>query len=201
MNKVAVVILNYNTSHDCRKCVSFLQRQVSVELEIVIVDNCSHPDDVEQLRGLCVEQGCTLIENHENRGYNAGNNIGLRYAASKGYEYAMIANPDMEFPQVNYIIQLINILKRDEDIVAIGSNIIDANGQRQNPRKFTTYREELCWFISGLKKILKLNSSRILQPINQYCDILMGSCIVIRVNFIKQIGYFDENIFLYLILR
>lgn len=26
-------------------------------------------------------------------------NIGLRYAANKGYEYALIANPDMEFPQ------------------------------------------------------------------------------------------------------
>ena len=111
--KVAVIILNYNSSLDCRKCVSFLKKQREVELEIVVVDNCSQAYDVEKLRQLCKEYGCTLIENHENRGYNAGNNIGLRYAAEKGYKYALIANPDMEFPATNYIVTLVATISQD----------------------------------------------------------------------------------------
>lgn len=37
--RVPVILLNYNSASDCRKCVSFLKRQQGVELEIIIVDN------------------------------------------------------------------------------------------------------------------------------------------------------------------
>jgi GT2 family glycosyltransferase len=95
---IPIIILNYNSSTDCSKCISFLKQQKEVEVEIVVVDNCSREDDVKTLRKLCSKQQCTLIENHENRGYNAGNNIGLRYAAQKGYKYALKPIV-MEFPQ------------------------------------------------------------------------------------------------------
>ena len=100
--KIATIILNYNSSADCRKCIGFLKAQQGVELEIVVVDNCSRDDERKAVETLCKEQGCTFIANNENKGYNAGNNVGLRYAAEKGYEYALIANPDMEFPQTDY---------------------------------------------------------------------------------------------------
>lgn len=44
--KVAVIVLNYNSSADCRKCVTDLKRQEGVELEIIIVDNCSRKEKV-----------------------------------------------------------------------------------------------------------------------------------------------------------
>ena len=44
--KVAVIVLNYNSSADCRKCVTGLKRQEGVELEIIIVDNCSRKEKV-----------------------------------------------------------------------------------------------------------------------------------------------------------
>ena len=96
-DKIAIIILNYNSSADCRKCIGYLKTQQDVKLEIIVVDNCSHEDERKAVETLCKEQGCTFIANNENRGYNAGNNVGLRYAAEKGYEYALIANPDMEF--------------------------------------------------------------------------------------------------------
>ena len=77
--KVAVIILNYNSSADCCKCVVDLKRQEGVELEIIIVDNCSRKEDASAVEQLAAEQGCTFIAAAENRGYNAGNNIGLRY--------------------------------------------------------------------------------------------------------------------------
>ncbi len=195
--KVPIIILNYNTSFDCRKCISFLKKQQGIDIEIIVVDNCSSENDLKNLRSLCKEEQCTLIENHENKGYNAGNNIGLRYAADKGYEYALIANPDMEFPQTDYIIRLIKVMEQDNSIAVCGSNIEGIDGKRQSPRSFTTYWTEVLWFINGIKKLINRQHSIILNPQNQYCDILMGSCIFVRISFIKQIGYFDENIFLY----
>ena len=77
--KVAVIVLNYNSSADCCKCVADLKQQEDVELEIIIVDNCSRKEDASAVEQLAAEQGCTFIAAAENRGYNAGNNIGLRY--------------------------------------------------------------------------------------------------------------------------
>lgn len=192
--KVAVIILNYNSSNDCRKCVSFLKRQEGVELELILVDNCS--SDGENVKKLSLEQGCTFIASSENRGYNAGNNIGLRYAVKQGYKYALITNPDMEFPQMDYILRLVNVMEQNDEIAVCGSNIKGIDGKRQSPRRFTSYWSELFWFLSGVKR--KINkSSLILEPKNQYCDILMGSCIFVRLNFIEKIDYFDENIFLF----
>ena len=82
--KIPVILLNYNSSADCCKCVADLKRQEGVELEIISVDNCSRKEDASAVEQLAAEQGCTFIAAKENRGYNAGNNIGLRYAANKG---------------------------------------------------------------------------------------------------------------------
>ena len=105
--RIACIILNYNTSSDCRKCASFLTSQEDMEVELIFVDNNSLPDDWKKLKEFCLVKGHTFIENQENKGYNAGNNVGLRYAAEKGYEYALIANPDMEFPQKDYLSRMV----------------------------------------------------------------------------------------------
>ena len=191
--KVAVIILNYNSSNDCRKCVSFLKRQEGVELELVLVDNCS--PDGDKVKALCREQGCTFIASHENRGYNAGNNIGLRYAAEKGYKYALIANPDMEFPQTDYVKRLVEAIETDCDIAICGSNILGVNNDRQNPWKFPTFWDEIP-ITAYLRQ--KTKYARNEQPNqNAYCDIVTGCCFLVNINIIKQIGYLDENVFLY----
>lgn len=195
--KIPVILLNYNSSSDCRKCISFLKKQEDVELEIIIVDNCSPREgEVETIKALCDEQDCTFIAASSNCGYNAGNNIGLRYAAKKEYKYALIANPDMEFPQTDYILNLVNVMEHNEKIAICGSNIVGIDRKRQSPREFTSYWSELFWFFSGLKRKIS-KSPLILEPKNQYCDILMGSCIFVRLNFIEKIDYFDENVFLF----
>lgn len=195
--KVAVIILNYNSFNDCRKCVSFLKRQEGVELELVLVDNCS--PDSNQVETLCREQGCTFIASSQNRGYNAGNNIGLRYAANKGYKYALIANPDMEFPQSNYVKLLVDVMENDKVIAAIGSEILGVDGDRQNPINFVSFWDEFLWPLSGLKHfILKRTLSNTLNyTYSQYCPVLSGSCLMVSIPFLQEINFFDENVFMY----
>lgn len=196
MNKIAIIILNYNSSTDCRKCIGFLKRQEDVEMEIVVVDNCS-PKEGEQdyIKQLCKEQGCTFIQTNENRGYNAGNNIGLRYAAEKGYRYALIANPDMEFPQKNYLKLMVAAMEKDDDVAVCGSNILSASGERENPWSFSSMWEEFPGIVYTKKMLGKERTP--LHSKNCYCDILHGCCIMVNLQIISQCGYFDENIFLY----
>lgn len=196
-----VIILNYNSADDCRKCVLSLKNQIDIELDIIIVDNCSDIYDKQCVKSLCEEYHCVLMESDFNSGYNAGNNIGLRYASEKSYDYALIANPDMIFPQKNYLALLMNIVENDKDIVMLGSDIQTLDGIHQNPRNYNSQKwwQSFAW----IKDVFKKNDhdkipSWIENPqISHFCNGLNGCCFIIRMSFVKQIGFFDEKVFLY----
>lgn len=197
---IPVILLNYNTTDDCRKCISFLQKQTGMDLEIIVVDNCSTEENRRAVENLCKEEGCTFIANNRNAGYNAGNNVGLRYAAEKGYEFALVANPDMEFPQVDSIAKMVSDMDLDEDIVALGTDVVTKGGIHQNPRlyKLQRWQNSFNW----LKDVIHTKKERTPDWVDcpeksHYCSGLNGCCLVLRLSFIKDIGYFDERIFLY----
>lgn len=198
--KVAVIILNYNSNADCRKCIGFLQNQQDIKIEIVVVDNSSREEERKAVRAFCKESGCTFIANETNKGYNAGNNVGLRYAAEKGYEFALIANPDMEFPQTDYIAKLIDKMKEDEDIVVCGSDIIGPDGIHQSPMgRDDNWRDSLGWIkdIFGKRKQGEAYNFIGNYKESHYCHKISGCCLLIRMSFLKQINFFDEKVFLY----
>lgn len=194
---IPIIILNYNSSSDCRKCISSLKRQEDIDMEVVLVDNGSKEEDLIALRTLATEQGCTLIENKENRGYNAGNNIGLRYASEKGYKYALIANPDMEFPQTDYLLKMAAKMEENEEIVVCGSDIITPEGNHQNPMRESTYFEELFWPITTLRNRKKKAWFLMDYTKSECCEKVSGCCFIIRLSFAQDIGFFDEKVFLY----
>lgn len=193
---VPVILLNYNTSADCRKCLSFLARQKGVRVVPVVVDNCSRHDDLAEVRALCADEGCVLLEAKENRGYNAGNNIGLRWSAEQGYKYALIANPDMEFPQTEYVARLVAAMEQDEQAAVIGSDIVGVNGEHQNPMRELGYREELLWPVAWLLRVFRRKDDAPWKETG-VCSKLSGCCLLIRLSFLKDIGFFDEGVFLY----
>ena len=199
--KIATIILNYNSSADCHKCISYLKAQQGVEQEIVVVDNCSREDDRKAVETLCKEQSCTFIANKENKGYNAGNNVGLRYAAEKGYEYALITNPDMEFPQIDYLANLLAQMQEDEKIVICGSDIVGADGIHQSPMgKEGNWRGSFGWVKDIFGNKNKNNDAyKFIDNYKEshYCHKVSGCCFMIRIPFLKEIGFLDENVFLY----
>ena len=199
--KIAIVILNYNSAADCRKCIADLKRQTGIDAEIVVVDNCSREDDRRAAEQLCRENGCTFIASAENRGYNAGNNIGLRHAAEKGYEFAMICNPDMEFPQADYIDKLLAPMLRDKNIAVCGSDIRTPEGVHQNPRSYSrgSWLHSFRWVKDIFRKKDKGSvPDWVADPhVSRHCRGLNGCCLLLRISFVRQIGYFEERIFLY----
>lgn len=198
--KVAVVLLNYNSSADCRKCISHLKRQEGVELEIIVVDNCSRKDDAHAVEQLAKAEGCTFIAAMENRGYNAGNNIGLRYAAEKGYEYALIANPDMEFPQRHYVARMVGEMEQREETAVAATDIISPELQHQNPMQPDPkgWKSSFGWIRTVMKRSSTSSPDFTADCATSHvCKKVSGCCLMIRMDFIQRIGFFDENVFLY----
>ena len=198
--KIPVILLNYNSSSDCRKCVADLKRQEGVELEIIIVDNCSQKEDASAVEELAAEQGCAFIAAKENRGYNAGNNIGLRYAAEKGYTYVLIANPDMEFPQQDYIMRLTEEMAKRADVVVAATDIISPEVSHQNPMISDPkgWTSSFNWITAIWNRSSKETPDFIGDfKTSNVCKKVSGCCLMVRMDFIKRIGFFDEQVFLY----
>lgn len=198
--KIAIIILNYNSSADCCKCINSLKQQQGVDTEIIVVDNCSLEEERKAVEIICKENDCTFIANNENKGYNAGNNAGLRYAVEKGYEYALIANPDMEFPQKDYLYRLAEKLQNDTDIVVCGSDIIGADGIHQSPMgKEGNWRNSFGWIKDILRRKKQGEAYDFIDNYKEshYCHKVSGCCFMIKTAFLEQINFFDEKVFLY----
>lgn len=206
--KIAVILLNYNSSKDCKKCLSFLKKQEGAELDVIIVDNASKEEEKEELRKLeswgVGELGAikniTIIESDQNRGYNAGNNIGLKFAAERGYKYALISNPDMEFPDPLYLEKLIKEIKKRNEVVVVASDIVTPEGIHQNPMlPDGDWKSSFGWIKGLFKKSKKGESYDFIGDFKKsgYCSKVSGCALMVDLDFIKKIGFFDEYPFLY----
>lgn len=85
---LSVVIVNWNSRDDLRRCLDSLRSQTHRELEILVVDNGSSDDSVDMMVREFPE--VTVIETRENLGFAEGCNRGI--AASHGPWVAMLNN-------------------------------------------------------------------------------------------------------------
>lgn len=195
---VAAVVLNYNSSSDCRKCVSYLSRQIYPNLSIILVDNASTMrGEMEELNRLKQEHNLQLIFSEANRGFSAGNNIGLRAAVQNGAEWMLVINPDVELRESDYISKVMNEVRNWPDSAVIGTNVLLPSGQKQNPIRELRFWEEFFWPIDWIKKKLKIWDGYRVEDVTGYCEKLSGCCFFISRDFLKQINYLDEHVFMY----
>lgn len=198
MENIAIVIVNYNSSGDCKKCIRTLKQQIDVNVEFFIVDSASKEQDVKDLQEYCEQKGFNFFASNENLGYNRGNNIGLRAAAKKGYKYALVCNPDMEFPDPIFLATLVRDFDKDKEIVAVGGNIVGLDGKPQSPMKADgNWMQSFNWIKSIWNRKNDYNTYLDNPQKSHICSKLMGSCILIDLDFIQSVGFFDENVFLY----
>src|SRR4030042_445179 len=87
--KIAIVILNYNGLANTLQCLKSLKKcsHDKFKVEIIIIDNDSKDDSVETLSKL---KDIIFIQNHNNLGFAAGNNIGIKKALQRNADYILI---------------------------------------------------------------------------------------------------------------
>lgn len=197
MNKVMAVILNYNSYDDTMKCFDYLKKQEGVDLKVCIVDNKSTENRQDDLRQLA-DQDTFVIINEENKGFSAGNNLGLKKAAEENCNYSLIINPDVEIRDKDYLKKLSDLMDEDKTIAVAGTDIVKADGKHQNPLREPYFLEEVFWRMA----IAKNKLSKKIPYVKNYsksgcCKKLSGCCFMVDMNFMKDVEFLDEGVFLY----
>ena len=222
---IAVILLNFNSEKDLFISTVQLKKQININLITIIVDNASSAISVEKVKEwskLYKDNSFSassnelfeltkdnilnknnyktfFIYNNENNGYSAGNNIGIKLADYLNVDTVMIANPDMRFENVNYMFELSKTLFSDQKCVVAASKIIGLDGKDQSPLREASFYEELMWPRHLFPSIFKSTSFILPYEKNKIITVpkVMGCCLMLQMDFLREINYFDENIFLY----
>ena len=194
MSLISVIIVNYNQEKLTIKSInSILKYWLTVKYEIIVIDNNSLKSSL--LKNFCSKHNIKFIKSKKNYGLAKAFNIGIKN--SKG-DYILLFNNDAFFIEKVYfkkLFKFINSLEYNKWI--IGFKILNEDLTIQ----YSIYKYPT--LLSFIKRILKygdelIKDDNIYEQINVFNDkFLKGVVLFFKKELIKDIGGFDENIFLY----
>jgi GT2 family glycosyltransferase len=192
---VSIIIVNWNTRELLLNCLSSVFATAGgLEVEIFVVDNGSTDGSSEAARREF--PGVTIIQNTVNRGFAQANNQALAQATGR---YVLLLNSDAALTEGS-LQGLVSFMDRTPKAGIAACQYMDTDGSRQNSfDNFPTLATELL-----NKSILKLlfparypgKRRHYREPLA--VDSVIGACMIVRAEAVRQVGVLDEDYFFFL---
>lgn len=199
--KVAVIIVNWNTGEYLAKCLESLAALPESEMieEVIVVDNASSDRSIVSAQVTVAKTGnrprVRFIKNEKNLGFAAANNVGWKRLNERGSRaHVLLLNPDTQ-ALPGMIKTMAETFSRSEKIGIVGPKILNGDGTLQpSVRKFPGRKEIILY-------MLKLGSRVKDQAIDynreQAVDQVMGAIFLIKRECADQVGWLDEKYFVW----
>lgn len=227
-HNVAVIILNYGRWRDSLDCANSVLASEEAPSQVIIVDNASPDDSLQRFRqwlnersgantmaseipsnferlvthyseaNFQEEASIRIIGARENRGYAAGNNIGMRLAFERGAEACWILNNDtLVAPQALGAMR--QRLFHGDGAGLCGSIILYAE-ERDKVQCCAGGFTNIWTGLSVLPgRGMLLEEARSLAPhtVESGLNFIYGASVMATRTFCECVGFMDENFFLY----
>lgn len=201
--RLGIIILNYNTPDSCLECIKSIMDTIQGDYHIYLVDNNSKDASLRIFYDTYGQSDhVTIISEKQNRGYAAGNNVGLAKAIADGCQYLMISNSDIIFLDSSIQI-LLDFLITQADAGMVVPSIMNRKGQNTTMlRKSATKLWHLIIYTTFLKHYLKRLRSKVIIQHEKIgnptkVEVVSGCCMLIKKELLDEIGLLDENTFLF----
>lgn len=194
-----IVILNYNDYPTTLELVHQIYQFNEID-EIVVVDNNSTDNSFDVLFKKSKQLNFTLIRADKNGGYSYGNNLGIKYLIEHSNpDIIIIANPDVLFEE-KIIYRIKQAFISNNDIGLLSPIMTDRNGKQMRMwLKLPSYINSLldCSLIGRqINKLLGYKRINFSKPLFEV-EKIPGSFMAFRSVALKEIGLFDDGVFLY----
>lgn len=193
-----VVVLNYNDYVTTQKFIDHVKNFKS-EIQFVIVDNCSTNDSLEILTkyvdGL---DNVEIIAADKNGGYAYGNNFGMKYLREKyNSKYLVVANPDTVIEE--RIFDKVKETFESTDYALLSPVMKNRDGSIAEVPYWDipSFWDDVFGCIYIFRKLNKKKYVVDYEKGVQSVETLPGSLWFIKADILEEIGYLDENTFLY----
>ncbi len=179
-----MVVLNYNGKPFLDKCFTALSRlsYPASLYEVIMVDNASTDGSVAYVQKFY--PSVRILSLNRNLGYTGGNNKGAEVA--KGDLIAFL-NSDTSVDK-DWLSELVSVLIKDERIGVCGSKIVFAESNE----------------IQYDGGFVNLMGSVVFHPVQKRAvdgfylvGSICGAAFLIKKKILKELGYFDEDFFMY----
>lgn len=194
------IVLFHNQKDQLIKTINSILN-ASLDIKLYLIDNSTN----DALKILAeYDERIVYIFNNANLGYGAGHNVAIQKSIEDNIPYHLVLNPDIYFDSFDILYKLYNYMEEHQNVGNIIPQVKYPNGDIQylckllpTPmdlilRRFIPLKSwkekrneqyELKW--TGYNKIMNIPS-------------LSGCFMFLRVDALKKVGLFDENIFMYL---
>lgn len=201
MTDLSVSVVSYRTPTLLLRCLDALdgeRRGGQLALEVTVVENASGDGSAELVAARF--PWVTLIRNERNVGFGAAHNQVLRKLAAR---HVLILNSDA-VPQPGALRILVDVLDHCPRVAVAGPRLRYPDGRVQPSRRRFPTLATLFMESTQLQRFAPSNS--VLQRYyvadrsdhdTQDVDWLVGACLAVRAEAIKQVGLFDERFFMY----
>lgn len=209
---LGILIVNYNVSGYLKRCLESIRDQLQdIDYIVSIFDNASSDDSLDDLDDLKIPY--VLTKSKINIGFGRGINQASRKVEA---DYYLILNPDTII--VNSIIQhLLSVMSQRPNISILGCPMVDLNDVIQPFSYALPSALQAIASILDLKKLLKIpmlkylfKKAKSISAIESYVNLpqldgglkevecVPGSGFLVRSKDFRDLGGYDENIFLYM---
>ncbi len=130
--KLLVVIVTYNGRRWLDRCLGSVRTwkpdgSALSAVDLFVVDNASTDGSADFVASEFPE--AILVRNDRNLGFGKANNIGMRYALEKGYDYVYLMNQDAWINEIT-LGRLVRYAENDEDYGVLSPLQFRADGER-----------------------------------------------------------------------
>lgn len=198
---ISVFIVNYNTCDLLEQCLtSIFDTKGDLDAEVFVVDNNSNDGSSEMVKAKFHQ--VFLTEYSENMGFTKAINSVLPLA--KG-EYCLLLHPDIELP-AGTLRDFVAFFEAHPKAGVLGGNLYYPDGT-PNPCEifFPGFKNDLLRFATRLAARLPAGG-KLLWHFNALewshestCQVnwVWNACMMVRGKVFEQIGYFDEDFFVW----
>ena len=185
--KATIVIPNINGKGWLRDSIESIYAQTEQDFDLIVVDNGSTDESLEQARSYCTRPNFTLIENGRNTGFSHAVNQGIARAKS---EFVVLFNNDA-FAEPQWLAELIRTAETDPRIFAVQSLMIRHFDRElaDDAGDYVTWMGFACKTGDGRRASRYTRTKRIFSA--------CGGASLYRKSILDEIGGFDENFFAY----
>ena len=159
---IGIVILNYETWDVTLQCMeSIMEAENEEMIRIYLVDNASTRKKPKEIDRFIEQHSVTYIEAAENRGYAAGNNLGICRALEDQCTYVLITNNDIRFRSAA-IHRMKQLLESSDRIGIVGPQVVGLDGIHQpSVAMYRTGIREIFHFYTGLRCFSSKSNERV----------------------------------------
>lgn len=191
---VYIIVLNWNGWEDTAECLESLKRQTYKNSEILVVDNASTDNSVNEINKRFPE--IRVHQSSENRGYAAGNNLGIKIAMKEGAEYVWILNNDT-IADANALEKLVQRMNSDPETGLCGVTLAYSDRRDIVQAMGGGIYTKWSGTTQNLGDGLSLSEINEKGDVEEKLDFIAGASIMASRRFIEEVGFMNEEYFLY----